>query len=151
MKTVGGFISHGRRGIHEPGVEPALPEFTEQRFPRRRVVVVATFLVGLHPLPVPISSGLLPKSLRPLLTIRIDPAREPALPPAPALVADPRAARSRSGPQIFGVSHSSCLLFEPGPHVVGLVTKVTADAATLGADALVPPLVEGRHRNPEEY
>jgi hypothetical protein len=42
------------------------------------------------------------------------------------------------------------LLFEPGAYIFWLVAQVAADAAALGADILVPPLIKGRYRDAAE-
>ena len=82
------------------------------------------------------------------------PAGQPALAFAPARVTDPGGLTVRSsprpGPQIFGVTHDSCLFFKPGPYVIGLVPSVTTNSVALGANAFVAPLIKGRHRDSEE-
>jgi hypothetical protein len=56
-----------------------------------------------------------------------------------------------TGPQVFGVAHEQLFLFfEPGEHVFGLVTQMTANPAAFRPDTFVSPLVKRRDGDAKE-
>jgi hypothetical protein len=84
-------------------------------------------------------------------TFRIGPAGKPALTfPPPVIMLAAASAENGASPQIFGVAHLSLLLFKPVTDIFRLVAKMAADAVTFRSDALVPPLIESRHRHTAE-
>jgi len=148
MQPVRGLISQHRGRVYNARVKPSFPEDTEQGFPCAGIVVVAAFLIGLYGFPVGIRSGLGVERSRFLAAFRIGPASKPALTVAPSVVVlAATCAGNGTGPQVFGVTHLSLLLFKPNTDIFRLVTQMTADTAAFRTDALVPPLVESRDRD----